>query len=497
MTMSRRPSVWSFTLGLWCASSAPLLPRHWSVRGGAVGSSVSAPRRTTTTTTTTTTTADDAVAAAASSNGGLPRIDDPSVPVRVVTTASLPWMTGTAVNPLLRAAHLTMDREDGAVTLMVPWVDEADQRKLFPNNITFATQAEQRAFVLRWVAEKADMPAAARKLRVEFYPGRYHPDYGSIFSMGPYVEAIETAAKDGGKEGGSGICILEEPEHLSWYRCPDTGWMDKFQYVIGVMHTNYLMYASQEKGLWALPPVWALNQLMCRAYCHKTVKLSDTLQKYAPRKECVCNVHGVRQAFLDAGRAADLTGWRGSKGGGGGGGGGGVRSVVEQQQEQQEPPPAQVYFISKVLWAKGYRLLFDLLKRYQQTMGRGFAMDFYGSGPDAEAVGRKAASMKKKGLFSGALTMKGYADHAALGSYKIFVNPSVTEVLCTTVAEAIAMGKWVICPKHPSNDFFEQFPNCLQYSDADEFVHALNWALVHDPPPLLPEVSLIDQTKTE
>ena len=60
------------------------------------------------------------------------------------------------------------------------------------------------------------MPAAARKLRVEFYPGRYHPDYGSIFSMGPYVEAIETAAKDGGKEGGSGICILEEPEHLSF-----------------------------------------------------------------------------------------------------------------------------------------------------------------------------------------------------------------------------------------------------------------------------------------
>ena len=135
------------------------------------------------------------------------------------------------------------------------------------------------------------------------------------------------------------------------------------------------------------------------------------------------------------------------------------------------------------------QLLFDLLKRYQQTMGRGFAMDFYGSGPDAEAVGRKAASMKKRGLFSGALTMKGYADHAALGSYKIFVNPSVTEVLCTTVAEAIAMGKWVICPKHPSNDFFAQFPNCLQYSTPDEFVDAVNWALVHDPPPLLPEVS--------
>ena len=147
-----------------------------------------------------------------------------------------------------------------------------------------------------------------------------------------------------------------------------------------------------------------------------------------------------------------------------------------------------MYFISKVLWAKGYRLLFGLLEHYQRRIGRGFDMDLYGSGPDAEAVGAKAVSLSTAGKFWGRLRMKGYADHAALGAYKVFVNPSVTEVLCTTVAEALAMGKWVVCPKHPSNDFFAQFPNCLQYSSPDEFADAVHWALVHDPPPLLPEV---------
>jgi digalactosyldiacylglycerol synthase len=85
----------------------------------------------------------------------------------------------------------------------------------------------------------------------------------------------------------------------------------------------------------------------------------------------------------------------------------------------------------------------------------------------------------------------GRQDHASVGEeYKIFVNPSITEVLCTTTAESIAMGKWVIVPKHASNLFFIQFPNCLQYSSKFEFVQLLQHALTQDPPPscLAPEL---------
>ena len=51
------------------------------------------------------------------------------------------------------------------------------------------------------------------------------------------------------------------------------------------------------------------------------------------------------------------------------------------------------------------------------------------------------------------------------------------------------MGKFVIIPQHPSNTFFEQFPNCLVYKRKEEFVSQLQFALSNDPTPLSQEQS--------
>lgn len=50
------------------------------------------------------------------------------------------------------------------------------------------------------------------------------------------------------------------------------------------------------------------------------------------------------------------------------------------------------------------------------------------------------------------------------------------------------MGKFVIIPKHPSNLFFEQFPNCLTYDTKTNFVSQLQYALENEPPILSDEL---------
>ena len=40
------------------------------------------------------------------------------------------------------------------------------------------------------------------------------------------------------------------------------------------------------------------------------------------------------------------------------------------------------------------------------------------------------------------------------------------------------MGKWVVCPKHSSNEFFEQFPNCLTYRTEGKYWNILIFYII-------------------
>eukprot|EP00816_Leptocylindrus_hargravesii_P002202 CAMPEP_0196820976 /NCGR_PEP_ID=MMETSP1362-20130617/77315_1 /TAXON_ID=163516 /ORGANISM="Leptocylindrus danicus, Strain CCMP1856" /LENGTH=647 /DNA_ID=CAMNT_0042200021 /DNA_START=40 /DNA_END=1983 /DNA_ORIENTATION=- len=426
----------------------------------------------------------------------------------VVTTACLPWFTGTAVNPLLRAAYLLKKSREmyaecknydksaiiSNVTLVVPWLEEENERlKVYGSGRRFECPADQEVFVRQWLAQTAGLPDEAdaeHGLKIMFYNSRYHSGLGSIFAMGDICSLIPDEDAD--------VCVLEEPEHLNWYKAPSNdNWPTKFCHVVGIIHTNYKAYAwSTMTGIVTAPAIELMSKLMA-GYCHKIVKLSPVLQEFSPEKDVTSNVHGVRSEFLDEGIR---------------------RKEATLSQSGNAISCGKVYFIGKLLWAKGLDLLLNMEEVYRTVTGDYFEIDIFGTGPDEKEIirafhGRKkknkndmkrsqsdgSLAKKRKVVFPKSLhelrgnpipaNFKGRVDHALCkGEYKVFVNPSITEVLCTTTAEALAMGKFAIIPAHPSNTFFSQFPNCLMYSDKLEFVANMRHALTHEPVPLTAEL---------
>jgi hypothetical protein len=76
----------------------------------------------------------------------------------VVTTAAMPWRTGTAVNPLMRALYLTRGRPKHYVTLVIPWLtDEKSRKKLYgaENAFTEGGKEEQEEWIRDFCRKRA------------------------------------------------------------------------------------------------------------------------------------------------------------------------------------------------------------------------------------------------------------------------------------------------------------------------------------------------------
>ena len=232
----------------------------------------------------------------------------------------------------------------------------------------------------------------AERLSIQFYEATYNPSFASIFATEDICALVP-------KEQAH-VCILEEPEHLNWMRIvnedadndepqqqpeeeekkdvdchhektneQDTttsatttstltidvvemnqlGWQAKFDFVVGILHTNYDAYVRQYgvgAAFFGASALHALSALCTRAYCHRVIRLSDTLPTLDAPKEVTCNVHGVLMEFLQdpplppssptTTTTSETTPMPSPE-------------LCQDKQEENDPALASIYFIGKLV----------------------------------------------------------------------------------------------------------------------------------------------------
>ena len=339
--------------------------------------------------------------------------------VGIVATSALPWRTGTSINPLMRAFYLA--RRNMAVTLYLPWVDGKQQAGLFSRHMVCATKEAQEAY------SRAYLPRSyCPNLRIVFYPGKYFPKIGSIL---PLVSPARFAAS-------CDWLLLEEPEHLHWLY-PFSCYGKRMGRITGIVLTNYSFFA-QRGGKFFQRLFNHYNSWVARWHCHDLIRIGAGITNFPWAR--TLNVNGVHPDFF------------------------------------QVPRPGfhsrSAYFMGTMLWEKGYKELIDLLGSVHSG-----GIDIYGDGMDRQAILKYAKANRVRFVCKGRSTNP----PQDLAGYKILINTSRSEGLCTVTADALAMGKFVILPRHPSNAFFYPFKNALLYGTPEEFHAQLQYAIGHHP----------------
>jgi len=349
--------------------------------------------------------------------------------VAVVTSAALPWRTGPAYLTLWYACGLA---EMGLrVCYVVPWLPPAQQAHVW-DGVRFAEPAEQA----RWLAEEAARLGCPALPDVRFYPGRYLGPLRSILPF-PEVFASVPAAR---------VLVLGEPEHLCWNVRTRRREDIAAETVVGIVMTNYDAYARNSG--WPVARAWAAVLNRINRYAMRT--RTDLLVPLSP---------AIDLSELNHPIATDAR----------------ITGVVAPYRKV--PPVAEdcrgIYFLGRLVWDKGLAAVIELACR------SGHSIDVYGYGQDAAAIEAEAARRKAPLRFMGPAA----SPWEWLPNYRVYINPAVSEVLTTAVADALVAGRHAVLPRCPANQPFLGYPNVHAYDDLDGAVAALETALATPPEP--------------
>jgi digalactosyldiacylglycerol synthase len=352
--------------------------------------------------------------------------------IDIVTTSCLPWLTGTSINPLYRAVYLAFSGID--TTIYFPFIPLKDQRNLYPENQVFQTEDSQREYIKTYLKKsfsEESIKLFEDKIHFNFYMARFNYFSESIYPL-------ENPLNLGNNEN---YLILEEPEHLLFMFPLSFINNRKKDTIIGILHTNYYFYLRTKIGKHLRMIVMAYAKWITGKVCGQIFSVSKSIQFNKVKETIVFN--GVNPGYFI--KKNDVKNKKG------------------------------IYFVGKLIWQKGYKTLCDFFSKRQDLK-----IDVYGDSlikKDSEEIRAYARKVGARLVFKGSLKYP----WEKLNTYKIFVNTSVSEGACTTTAEAIVMGNWVILPNHPSNEQYMNFNNALCYNDSVHFYECLSHALNNDP----------------
>jgi digalactosyldiacylglycerol synthase len=244
--------------------------------------------------------------------------------------------------------------------------------------------------------------------------------------------------------------LVQEPEHFGWIPTHSGKKRLKAHKSVGIVMTNYGSYIRRpgrpDRAAFARIVEWRHKHLM-RKHADVIVPLSPAL-----------DLKGVE----------DLVEWR---------------QVTGVLQAFAEIPPVRpetdgIYFLGRLTWDKGLQVVLDMAKRLDSVI------DIYGDGPDQTAIHTAATKQQAPVRFLGSSA----SPWQVLEGYRVFFNPSLSEVLCTTTAEALVAGRHVVLPNCPANQPFFDLPNVHVYETLEQAEELLRAAVVAEVVP--PEIAV-------